>query len=171
MELLTEENIHQRVVIDTILEAKNTVWIATANLKDMHVRGRRGYHPILQTFNDMVKNGISFRVIHSDMPSKPFMGTIDQYPLLIQNFELQICKRCHWKIVIVDGTTAYFGSANFTGAGLGVRGINKRNLEVGALTTDKEWVLQLETKFDEFWIGKYCGKCAVRSYCPDPIDD
>ena len=45
--------------------------------------------------------------------------------------ELQICPRCHWKMVIVDGRLGYTGSANFTGAGLGAK---KRLLDVDGAT-------------------------------------
>ncbi|MBT5231715.1 MAG: phospholipase [Methylococcales bacterium] len=169
--LLNEDNIHQRVIVDTLLEAKQTVWIATANLKDMHIKAHRGFEPILQTFDEMVRAGVRIRIIHSDLPSKSFRNTLEEYPVLQQNMELQVCPRCHWKMVIVDSHSAYFGSANFTGAGLGVKNIQRRNLEIGTLTTDPAWVQQLELQFDEFWMGNFCNHCALRKKCPDPIDD
>jgi phosphatidylserine/phosphatidylglycerophosphate/cardiolipin synthase-like enzyme len=168
-QLLHQENIHQKVVVETILEARHTIWIATANLKDMHIKARRGYQSILKTFDEMAGMGIQLRIIHSDLPSKPFRNTLDDYPALQQTMELQVCPRCHWKIVIVDRQVAYFGSANFTGAGLGVKGQNRRNLEIGTITTDSDWVKQLESQFDSFWIGDHCGKCQLRNKCPDPI--
>ena len=42
----------------------------------------------------------------------------------------------HWKIVVVDNRFAYWGSANFTGAGLGARSPGRRNLELGSASTD-----------------------------------
>jgi phosphatidylserine/phosphatidylglycerophosphate/cardiolipin synthase-like enzyme len=73
-------------------------------------------------------------------------------------------------MVLVDGGFAYFGSANFTGAGLGVRRPQRRNLEIGAVTRDPEMVGQLESLFDRFWIGEFCDGCAFRDRCPDPIE-
>ena len=58
MELLNQDNIHQRVIEDVVLEARQRVWIATANLKDMHIKNRRGYKPILAKFEQMARNGV-----------------------------------------------------------------------------------------------------------------
>lgn len=169
MELLNQDNIHQRVIEDVVLEARQRVWIATANLKDMHIKNRRGYKPILAKFEQMARNGVTFRVIHSDTPTKNFRNSLDDYPYLIKHMELQICIRNHWKIVLVDGRWAYFGSANFTGAGLGAKSPNRRNLEVGALLQNEKEVNKLESMFDQFWMGDHCSNCGLRKICPDPI--
>jgi len=141
MEILNHKDMHQRVVEDLILEAKQRVWIATANLKDMHIKARsgKGYVPILDEFDHLARdNGVSFRIIHADKMSKSFHNTLNVYSLLKKHLEIQVCPRSHWKMVIIDGQAAYFGSANFTGAGLGVKNINRRNLELDALIQDKE---------------------------------
>jgi len=170
LELLTGEDLHERVIVRGVLQAQKTVWIATANLKDMHVAMARGYKPILERFNAMARDGVRFRVIHSDMPSKPFRDTLERLPRLTGGaMELQVCPRSHWKMVIVDGRLAYFGSANFTGAGLGVKRAARRNLELGVITEDREWVRRMIALFDEFWIGTFCRDCAFRKRCPDPI--
>lgn len=174
MEIINHENLHQRVIEELVLEAKQRVWIATANLKDMHIKAWRGYKPILDEFNNMGNSGVSFRIIHADKMSQSFNNTLSEYPLLQKNLEIQICPRSHWKLVIVDGKSAYFGSANFTGAGLGVKNENRRNLELGALftgkeLTDKKQIAQLEDMFDNFWMGEHCIQCERRKYCPSPI--
>jgi phosphatidylserine/phosphatidylglycerophosphate/cardiolipin synthase-like enzyme len=170
IDLLTGQELHRKVIQEAILNANNYVWIATANLKDMHIPKARGYKPILEAFNDMAGKGILFRIIHSDLPSRPFRNTLDRFPRLIEGaLELQICKRSHWKMVIVDGRFAYLGSANFTGAGLGAKGEQKRNLELGVTSYDPILVLRLVDLYDTFWIGTHCSDCAWRKDCADPI--
>ena len=113
---------------------------------------------------------LGFRIVHSALPSRPFRRTLESYPRLTGGaLELQVCPRSHMKIVIVDGAFAYCGSANFTGAGLGVKSEHKRNLEVGVVSSDPAWVAELEALFDRFWIGDHCDDCRLRDECPDPV--
>lgn len=170
LELLFGSELYEKVIQGAVLGAERTVWIATANLKDMHVPSRGRYVPILRIFNSLARSGVRFRIIHSDVPSGPFRETLEGLPELFEgSLELQVCPRSHWKMVIVDGRTAYFGSANFTGAGLGAKKREKRNLEIGAVTTNPDLLARLEELFDRFWIGEYCADCAFRGSCPDPI--
>jgi phosphatidylserine/phosphatidylglycerophosphate/cardiolipin synthase-like enzyme len=172
IELVTGQDLHQSVIQDAVLRAKHCVWIATANLKDMHVAAPCRYKPILEIFDRMAGKGVSFRIVHSDLPSRPFRATLERFPRLTSGaLELQICPRCHWKMVIVDGQFAYLGSANFTGAGLGAKKENSRNLEVGVVSEDENLVKKLEALFDTFWMGSYCRDCALHEHCPDPIGE
>ena len=91
IELLTGRGLHRNVIQDAVLNANNYVWIATANLKNMYIPKARGYRPILETFNDMAGKGISFRIIHSDLPSKPFRNSLEHFPRLTEgSLELQV---------------------------------------------------------------------------------
>jgi len=171
IQLLTLEDLHEEVIQQGLLQATRTVWIATANLKDMHIPAVRRYEPILAEFDRMAADGVRFRIIHSDRPSQPFRDTLEQYPRLTSSaMELQVCPRSHWKMVIVDGRFAYLGSANFTGAGLGAKSQHRRNLELGVASRDPAFVGQLAALFDAFWIGEHCRECSYRTRCPDPID-
>lgn len=169
-ELITGFDLHDRVILKEVLAARRTVWIATANLKDMQVAMARGFKPILEIFEQMTRSGVHFRIIHAETPSKPFRDTLEKCRALLSGgLELQICPRSHWKMVIVDGRFAYLGSANFTGAGLGVKKSSRRNLELGVITDRPSWIEYLETLFDSFWIGTYCRDCAFSRTCSDPI--
>jgi len=172
IELLTGLQLHRNVIQDAVLSAEQYVWIATANLKDMHIPSSHSYRPLLETFDHMAGRGVSFRIIHSALPSKPFRATLERFSRLTSGaLELQICPRSHWKMVIVDGRFAYVGSANFTGAGLGAKSEKTRNLEIGITSKDSELVKKLIDLFDTFWIGSYCHDCALRKDCPDPIGE
>jgi phosphatidylserine/phosphatidylglycerophosphate/cardiolipin synthase-like enzyme len=57
-------------------------------------------------------------------------------------------------MLVIDGKEVYIGSANLTGAGIGMKTDNKRNFEAGILTDDTEIVEQAMNQFDEVWIGK-----------------
>lgn len=118
----------------------------------------------------MADDGVQFRIIHAELPSRPFRATFDSLPGVVDGgVELQICPRSHWEMVIVDGELGYAGSANFTGAGLGARSEARRNLELGAVGRDPAFVAMLERGFDTFWMGANCDSCGLRDLGPDPI--
>ncbi len=169
-ELLTGSALHEQVIEEGLLRARERVWIATADLKDMHVRRSRTFVPVLALLDGMAARGVCFRIIHSRIPSRPFRETLEAFPRLTGGaLELQICPRSHWKLMVVDGELAYVGSANFTGAGLGPRGPHRRNLEMGMILRERAAVARVEAAFDALWIGEHCRDCALRERCPDPV--
>ena len=64
---------------------------------------------------------------------------------------------------------AYIGSANLTGAGLGMKSSVRRNFEAGILTTDPELVRAAIEQFDTIWMGAFCKKCGREDFCGDKI--
>ena len=71
--------------------------------------------------------------------------------------------------MVFDGKEAYIGSANLTGAGIGMKAEDTRNFEAGILTDAPDIVEQTINQFDEVWMGKYCKTCKRRDFCSDPI--
>jgi hypothetical protein len=65
--------------------------------------------------------------------------------------------------------TAYVGSANLTGAGLGMKGKNTRNFEAGVLSSNKDFVKNAAEQFDSVWMGAHCKGCRRKAFCGDPI--
>ena len=173
MRFVTDGDHYEKVVVDGILRAGRRIWIATANVKDLHVigGGRRSL-PLLNHFEKMQRKGVSIRILHGTKPSVPFINTLSKMTELNQGdgFEMQLCPRVHSKIVIVDNRLAYTGSANLTGAGIGAKSDKKRNFECGVITTDPEEILLLEEYFDNIWMGLFCRECGRRDVCPSPVN-
>jgi phosphatidylserine/phosphatidylglycerophosphate/cardiolipin synthase-like enzyme len=107
--------------------------------------------------------------LHAKEPGDNFRKSFDKYPLLCKSMERQLCPRVHFKHIIIDGKLAYTGSANLTGAGLGMKSANTRNFESGIVTTNPELIDAIMNQFDEVWMGKFCKNCKRRDFCPDPI--
>lgn len=171
MQILQNREIYEQVVKNGILTAEKYLWIATANLKDLHVKNGKKYISILNRFAEMANQGVSIRIIHAAEPSGPFRESFDKHRELIRgDVEFLHCPRLHFKTVIIDGKKAYSGSANFTGAGLGAKSENRRNFETGFLFTEKEQIRELAGIFDGLWMGRHCTKCGRRNVCPDPIE-
>ena len=66
--------------------------------------------------------------------------------------ERVLCPLVQIKIIVFDLKTAYVGSANLTGAGLGMKGENTRNFEAGVLSSNKDFVKNAAGQFDSIWI-------------------
>ena len=110
-----------REVVRRMREARESVWISTANVKAMLLEGEDGkFRPIVELFSQLVKRGVEVRLLHAELPSRPFRQAFDERPTLLRTqMALKICPRVHFKCVRVDGAWLYLGSANLTGAGLG----------------------------------------------------
>ena len=117
----------------------------------------------------LVKKKIAIRLLHAKEPGINFRKSFDKYPLLWDSMERQLCTRIHFKHIIIDGKFAYTGSANLTGAGLGIKSANTRNFESGFITTDAGIITAIMNQFDEVWMGKYCKSCKRKDFCGDPI--
>jgi phosphatidylserine/phosphatidylglycerophosphate/cardiolipin synthase-like enzyme len=178
VELVVDADHYERVMLRALNEARVSVWIATANLKDVHVeapigtraRARGRYVSALDRFEDLQARGVELRVLHGALPSRPFRASLAAGKLSKPGFELRHCPRVHLKLVVVDGRYLYLGSANFTGAGIGARGDGRRNFELGLATDDELLLDAVQLRFDRIWSGKECGSCKLRSECPAPLD-
>ena len=173
-ELLSGVELYRRVVVERLARARETVWISTANVKEMYIESpeRKEYESILDLFGRMAARGVALRILHAELPSRPFREAFDrQRALVAGGLELKICPRVHFKAVIVDGAWIYLGSANLTGAGLGAKGADRRNFEVGFVTEDFDVIDRVTAMYESIWNGSECRACKVRDLCPDPIGD
>ena len=160
---------HYDQIIKRIKDVKKTLWIGTADIKDLYVKDGRGTKPLLEVLSDLVKKGVAIRLIHAKEPGPAFRQDFDKYPALIEGMERVLCPRVHFKIIIFDLKMAYVGSANLTGAGIGIKGENTRNFEAGILSTNKDFVKNAAEQFDSVWMGSFCKSCKRKEFCSDPI--
>jgi phosphatidylserine/phosphatidylglycerophosphate/cardiolipin synthase-like enzyme len=170
-ELLSGSALYQEVVLRKLAHARESVWMATANVKAMYVANAAGkYVPLLEILDGLAKRGVALRLLHAELPSRPFRAAFDARSRLVKGgLELKVCPRVHFKAVVVDGAWVYLGSANLTGAGLGAKGDDVRNFEMGFVTEDFDTIDRTTALFEAVWSGAECRGCRLRSVCPDPI--
>jgi phosphatidylserine/phosphatidylglycerophosphate/cardiolipin synthase-like enzyme len=174
---------HYDTVIRAVMEASRSIWIATANLKELMVedhraapgrartRRRRSYRSVLAVFDEQARRGVEIRILHAGPPSRAFRDELDRHPTLFGGgLELRTCPRLHFKAVVVDGGFLYLGSANWTGAGLGAKGAGRRNFELGFVIADNELLDRVQFLYERIWTGGECGACKMRDLCPGPLD-
>lgn len=170
--VVLNEEIHEALFHDLIPSARKFLWIATADIKDLHYRRTaKKFETFLAMLDDLVGEGVEIRLIHAKEPGPRFREDFDRFPNLISSdrFERVLCPRNHMKCVIVDGKKAFLGSANLTGAGMGAKSVRRRNFECGMMIDSPEHVTPLMDLFDQLFMGEHCIKCDRRDVCPDPI--
>ena len=179
IELVSDREHYDQVVQRVLGNAKTSVWISTANLKDVHVEAPIGtraraagrYVSITERFVELVRRGVELRILHGAPPSRRFRASLARIKeLKAPRFELRHCPRVHLKMIAVDGAYLYLGSANFTGAGLGAKDDGRRNFELGVATDDDVLLDTTQARFERIWSGKECGSCKLRGLCPKPLD-
>ncbi len=168
LKFVINEDLYKQA-IEPVAGAVSFVWIGTADIKDLHVHHKGTVQSFLGVLDSLLKRKVAVRLLHAREPGANFRKSFDKYPLLWDNMERQLCPRVHFKHIIIDGRLAYSGSANLTGAGLGIKSSNTRNFESGFVTDDPKTVKAVMDQFDDVWMGKFCRTCGRKSFCGDPI--
>ena len=167
VKFITDRQIYEEVICRMIPQATRLLWLATADLKDLHVHKRGGVVPFLEVLSDLACRNVEIRLLHAKEPGPAFRRDFDKYPSLLKGLERMVCPRVHLKCVVVDGRRAYTGSANLTGAGVGAKSDRRRNFECGIITTDSAIIAQIMEHFDGIWRGLHCRECDRKEFCDE----
>lgn len=160
---------HYSGVLAQAAAVKRQLWIGTADIKDLYVKSGQHAIPFLGLLAELINRGVEVRLIHAKEPGPIFREDFDRYPVLAGRLERVLCPRVHFKLMIFDLEAAYIGSANLTGAGMGMKSRLRRNFEAGILTNDPALVEAAMTQFDHVWMGSHCKQCGRKVYCADRI--
>jgi phosphatidylserine/phosphatidylglycerophosphate/cardiolipin synthase-like enzyme len=179
VDLIVDRRHYDEVILRAMSRARVSLWIATANVKDVRVeapigsvaRARGRYISLLERLGELVQRGVEIRFLHARAPSRAFCDALRRATALrAPAFQMRECPRSHLKLIMIDGAYLYVGSANFTGAGLGAKAEGRRNFEMGIVTEDDVLLDQAQLQYDRIWSGAECGACRLRSVCPQPLD-
>ena len=157
---------------EALARSRHRLLIATANVKDLHVPpagGGRRARSIVKVFDDLARRSVEVRLLHSGVPSGPFLGRLKTH--VPATLTMRRCPRVHAKVVIADGRWMYLGSANLTGAGLGAKSARRRNFEAGLCTDSLDLIDPVADMLDEIWTGARCGDCGRKDHCPVPLEE
>ena len=160
---------HYDVVLNLAARARQTLWLGTADVKDLYVNRGGVRMPFVGLLSALVERGVAVRLIHAKRPGLPFRQDWARYPLLGRYVERQLCPRVHFKLVVIDSLLCYVGSANLTGAGVGMKSPRRRNFEAGLLPDEPGVVAAAMEEFDKVWRGAECPSCQRRQFCPHPV--
>lgn len=171
-ELIVDDEHFHKVVLGGLSKARVSVDLATADFKAMlspRRRGERRAPSIVRVLADLAEQGVEVRVMHAGVPSSAALRELKK--VAHPNLTIRRCPRLHAKAVIVDFRHAYLGSANLTGAGLGAKHVDRRNIEWGVWTDAMPLIEGVEQQFNRLWEGERCGACRLRDRCPAPLEE
>jgi len=171
MRPLRDRDIYELFTRVHLAAARRFVWIATANVKATNLLYRGRFVSFVDLMAALVNRGVLFRIIHAELPSRPFRERYEQLDTkgqLSAGVEFLHCIRMHAKIFIVDGAVALVGSPNLTGAGVGAKGNDNRNFELAFLLESEAETAPYLDYFDYIWMGGPCPSCGRRDLCPAP---
>lgn len=160
---------HYSLVLERVKKVKKVLWIGTSDIKDVYIKQGNTSVPFLKVLSGLIQRGVEVRLIHAKEPGPNFRKDFDKYPALTTGLERVLCPRVHFKLILFDLESAYIGSANLTGAGIGMKGEHTRNFEAGILTSDPILVDKAIEQFDSVWMGSFCTKCKRKAFCGDKI--
>ena len=111
---------HYNEVLARVASVRHSLVIGTADIKDLYVKVGAGREPFLAVLDLLVRRGVEVRLLHAKEPGPNFREDFDKYPALIRKLQRKLCPRVHFKMMVFDCEVAYIGSANLTGAGIGM---------------------------------------------------
>src|SRR5438128_3768350 len=121
--LLCGSELYREVILDKLAHARESVLIATANLKDMQVERDGKFVSVLALFSDLAARGVDLRILHAELPSRPFRASFEKRRRLTAGgLSLKTCPPVHFNAVVIDGAWVHPRTAHPTGPALGATG-------------------------------------------------
>src|SRR5207248_139300 len=99
-DLLANRELYGEVVQRKLAHARESVWIATANVKAMFVDTGCGFRSVLDLFEDLRARGVELRLLHAELPSRPFRAAFERKEALVRGgLCLKVCPRVRFTAV------------------------------------------------------------------------
>ena len=73
---------HYDKVVKRVASVRKSLWIGTADIKDLHVKAGNSSEPFLAVLAKLLKRGVEVRHIHAKEPGPAFREDFDRYPIL-----------------------------------------------------------------------------------------
>ena len=84
---LITDTAHYTSVLDLAAKAQRSLWIGTADIKDLYILQEKTEKPFLGVLADLLGKGVEVRLIHAKEPGPNFRADFDRYPQLAKMLE------------------------------------------------------------------------------------
>ncbi len=78
---------HFSEVLSLVSSVRHTLWIGTADIKDLYVDIGNEKKPFLALIAQLIRRGVEVRLIHAKEPGPNFREDFDRYPVLYDRLQ------------------------------------------------------------------------------------
>ena len=82
---------HYKEVLSRVPSVKHSLWIGTADIKDLYIEDGKEAKPFLEVLAKLIKKGVEVRLIHAKEPGPNFREDFDKHPVLYDRLERMLC--------------------------------------------------------------------------------
>ena len=148
-----------KVITDGLLTARESLIIGTYNLQNIRIPLRNYTTSLSDFLMKLAKRNVKILICLAPfMQNSRFMQALSRDSVAKDKIAVRFCRRMHFKTIIVDLKYAYMGTANLSGAGVGLKSEKRRNFELGFVTEDPDLIADITATFLEIFNGKFCSK-------------
>ena len=83
---------HYNKVLIRAASVRSSLWIATADIKDLHVRVGQGRLPFLGVLAGLLEKGVEIRLMHAKEPGPDLRADFDRYSALWSGLKRRLCR-------------------------------------------------------------------------------
>ncbi|HUY00664.1 MAG TPA: phospholipase D-like domain-containing protein [Candidatus Deferrimicrobium sp.] len=152
----------EKVISKGLVKATKSLLIGTYNLQDIKIQLGNSTTSLSKVLIELLKKNVRILICLAPfMFQSQFIKTLSMNDFAREKISIRFCKRMHFKTIIVDLRYAYIGTANLSGAGVGLKSDRRRNFELGFVTQNSDLIADIAGTFMEIFSGKYCShqKC------------
>src|SRR5260370_13115248 len=126
-DLLAGSELYREVILEKVADARESVCISTANVKDMQVQRGGKFASVTALFSELASRGVELRLLHAELPSRPFRRSFDKRERLVRGgLALKIWPRVHFKAGVGHGAPGFLRPGHPTPAGLRAQAAGRR---------------------------------------------
>ena len=85
-------SVHYKEVLSRVQSVKHSLWIGTADIKDLYIDDGKTTMPFLEVLAKLIKRGVAVRLIHAKEPVPNFREDFDRFSILYDGLESALPK-------------------------------------------------------------------------------
>ncbi|MHA1266659.1 MAG: phospholipase D-like domain-containing protein [Candidatus Helarchaeota archaeon] len=162
----------EKVILEGLVRAKSSLLIGTYNLQNIRIASKTQKTSLTKVLIGLSRRKVKVLICLAPfMERSQFLQELTNNGTIGEDILIRYCRRMHFKVIIVDLNYAYIGTANLSGAGVGLKSVRRRNFELGFVTEDEELIADVALTFLDIFNGRYCSKEKCYFYKNTYIDD